>query len=930
MIERHFLGWETPLIPAAAAWLRRYGNNNGFDLTGATIVLPTRRGVRLMRSRLEAYADASGEEVRLGWIGTVGSLPEHLYDLRQVFGESTRRLTDLEQTLFWVDTLRSTPRDDLRSVISRIPDNDSTSSWMALAATVQKLATDLAAASVTLDQVADGVETAADQNRWRVLSKIHGRYHQRLVECDRTDNDHARRSAIDQSLCRLGGEIVLIGCTDLSSALVEMLQSCGAPVHCLVAAPASSASHFDDFGNVDRKKWATASIAIDDDAWIAAGDVVEQAETALAIVDRWQREDDFSAGNITVGLTDDSQVAAVEFSMRGRNQATLRNLGYRVAETAVGGLVRLVATHLRLRRWESLAALLRHPDAMDVIGRAAETDEPESLIVRLDEFRSETYAVRVDDSSPPPIVKRFGEVLELPGFIDDWLRPMAEKQQTLSARAAALSIWLSSVFAGDNPSPPINWRTASAAKALIQWSDQHIEIDPAVDPEISVDAMMDLVIAQCDSLRIIDEPGDGEHDVRSDQSINLLGWLDLVLDDAPAMIVVGLNHPFVPEAVTADAFLPGRLRTKFSIGDNERRYARDVHAMQCIVAARPHIKFVVGRSSADGSPTPPSRLIAAAAADVVASRIRRLLGGDSSPVAPPHRWDHNDGPPILPPDLTRLRSPTIDRMSVTSFKNYLTCPYRFYLRHVLYLKPIDDGGVELAANQFGDLVHHSLEAFGLGDAKDETDPSRIRDAMHDALSDYAKSIYGQSATAAVQLQVHQARQKLSRVAEVQAERIAAGWRIDRVEAGVNEDVAFLQIGGRPMGLRGRFDRIDHHPESGRYAILDYKTHGHKPEKKHLNKDGQWLDLQLPLYRRMIPFLGIEADPADVEVGYFNIADKDSETRINLAPFTDQQWQSADLLIDDIVRRIFAGDFQPADQPPQYDDYAMILQEGTHS
>ena len=115
-----------------------------------------------------------------------------------------------------------------------------------------------------------------------------------------------------------------------------------------------------------------------------------------------------------------------------------------------------------------------------------------------------------------------------------------------------------------------------------------------------------------------------------------------------------------------------------------------------------------------------------------------------------------------------------------------------------------------------------------------------------------------------------------------------------------------------MGLRGRFDRIDQHAESGRWAILDYKTHGHRPEKKHLKKteEGQqWIDLQLPLYRMMIPFLGIDAQPPEVELGYFNISEKDEETRINIAEFSEAQMQQAEELIHDCIRRIRAGDFR---------------------
>jgi RecB family exonuclease len=170
------------------------------------------------------------------------------------------------------------------------------------------------------------------------------------------------------------------------------------------------------------------------------------------------------------------------------------------------------------------------------------------------------------------------------------------------------------------------------------------------------------------------------------------------------------------------------------------------------------------------------------------------------------------------------------------------------------------------------------------------------------------------------------------VALRQAERVQQGWRIHRCEASANPEDhnAGIDVDGKRMGLSGRFDRIDFHPQTGRWAILDYKTHGHKPEKKHLKygEDGeQWIDLQLPLYRLMIPFLGIDARPADVQLGYFNISEKEEETKVNIADFSEQQMQNAQSLIEDCIRAIRAGKFEPTNDHVQFDDYDMILQTG---
>jgi len=251
---------------------------------------------------------------------------------------------------------------------------------------------------------------------------------------------------------------------------------------------------------------------------------------------------------------------------------------------------------------------------------------------------------------------------------------------------------------------------------------------------------------------------------------------------------------------------------------------------------------------------------------------------------------------------------------------------------VLKLKPLDDSSSELAANQFGDLVHGALERFGDSPDRDEADQGKIEGLLHRHLHAYADERYGTSVSTAVTLQIHQAERRLATVAVEQAKRIAAGWRIERSEAPVDDKEmgACIEVDGFRMGLRGRLDRIDFHPATGRWAILDYKTHGHKPEKKHLKKteDGyKWIDLQLPLYRMMIPYLGIDAKVNEVELGYFNVSDKDAETRINIAEFDEALMEKARLLILDCVRRIRDGDFEPSKEPIEFDDYSMILQTG---
>ncbi len=206
--------------------------------------------------------------------------------------------------------------------------------------------------------------------------------------------------------------------------------------------------------------------------------------------------------------------------------------------------------------------------------------------------------------------------------------------------------------------------------------------------------------------------------------------------------------------------------------------------MHLMLSTRSSIRFIVGASAANQSPTPPSRLLAAAEPCDIARRVRLLLGDQREPNPVEHRWDEGPERHQLSIPSLNAKPGAVTTLSVTAFRDYLICPYRFYLRHVLKLRPLDDSASELAANQFGDLIHGALELFGKSKYKDESDPSRIEKRLLEFLHQYASDHYSQSASTAVQIQIAQAERRLRAVAPIQAKRVAEGWRIDRVEASV--------------------------------------------------------------------------------------------------------------------------------------------------
>jgi len=178
--------------------------------------------------------------------------------------------------------------------------------------------------------------------------------------------------------------------------------------------------------------------------------------------------------------------------------------------------------------------------------------------------------------------------------------------------------------------------------------------------------------------------------------------------------------------------------------------------------------------------------------------------------------------------------------------------------------------------------------------------------------------------AAVRVQVAQLRRRLGAFATWQADWAQQGWRIERVEAAPEEGRAALIVDGRPMVLHGRIDRIDRNEHDGRRIVFDYKTSdsASSPEKKH-QKGDEWIDLQLPLYRLLLP--EEHASALSVEIGYFNLPKATSDTGIQMwDSFSQDLLSSSEKCAGGVIESIRNRQFWPPAPKVSFDDFAHLF------
>ncbi|MEL7089030.1 MAG: PD-(D/E)XK nuclease family protein, partial [Planctomycetota bacterium] len=399
-------------------------------------------------------------------------------------------------------------------------------------------------------------------------------------------------------------------------------------------------------------------------------------------------------------------------------------------------------------------------------------------------------------------------------------------------------------------------------------------------------------------------------------SVELLGFLELPWDDADYAVLTDLNEGRVPDSRQADAWLPDGLRAALGLADNARRYARDVLLLNIVLRSRRSTTVLACRRTAEGDPLMPSRLLLACDQDTLIRRVTDFYPDDEAVSEPA------DLPPTLfnPGGTSRflvprplLDHPLLEQLGATKFRDYLACPYRFYLKHVERLRPVDDRAVEMDAAAFGNLAHEVLAGFARSGVADATDPKPIADWCAGELARRSRDRYGPSPHAAVRVQLEWLGQRFAVFASAQAREAQAGWRIvaDLVEHRVRHAVT---VDGRPFTITGTIDRVDRHAQHG-HRVVDYKTRDASdpqklsPEAVHRRKKTEWVDLQLPLYRTLAASAGIEG----AAVGYFNLGRSAATSGLIPADWGSADYASADQARDVVIRSLREQKFWPPRQ-----------------
>ena len=918
-VTRHFLGWDRPLTETIRDWLIPSVPDGPVDLEQDLIVVPTRHAGRRLSDALACYCGEHGTALLSCRTVTPAVL---LRDDPSPAGLAD----DLDTKRCWLDVLAAIKPDAFPGLFPHPPPTHDTQWALRTAATLQSLRGALCEAGLTLRSLVESrLDDLEEPGRWQDLAALENAYLAALRDAGLTDPLERRLAlAMNPVLAADVQRVVLAAVPDPMGLAVTALERLAAAVEIaiLVPAPESEADTFDDWGRPLPSAWIEAPIDIAEADIVPAADPIGQARCVLDTLAAEAGR--FTANDLAVGAPDATLCAYLAAAFAEHGMTTFNPADRPLRDRALYRLVEAWAGLIDGGTYGDLATFLRHPDVLDCLNRQ-QTISPLDLLTELDTFQNQrlpwtlqSAAAWLDGADAAAYPALAAAVRQ----IGVWLTAHDGANLAASLRGFLQGIYAHRTLSADRPEDEDFEEAARRVDDVLHaWERAAGRGRPpaAAGLPLLLRHLADQVLPAR----------------RGAPAIDLDGWLELPWNDAPLMVVTGMNEGAVPDSRFEDVFLPDSLRTRLGMRDDTRRLARDCFLTRLLVESRRaagRVRFVCGKTSAAGDPLKPSRILLHCPDADLPERARRLFGPAprSRPTYPASiSFPLNPAPP---PDLPDGALP-LRRVHVTAFRDYLACPFRFYLKHVLEMEALDDSKRAPDALDFGIMVHSALQALAAHRTLSRSDdPDAVAGFLCRQAGRWVDAHFGQQPSLPIRMSLDAARQRLRAAAQVQAGLVQAGWEIVASEQTFERDMGGLTV-------RGTIDRIDRHRDSGQMRVIDYKTSDTPaaPDSAHLRRvrddtpeyaqvkgakgPSRWIDLQLPLYLLL-------ADNAGAAPAYFNLPKAVGDTALTpWETFDPGLLDSARQCAEAVAGRIRDQVFWPPAERVEHDDFESLFPLG---
>lgn len=880
-VERVFLEGGGPFAERVVDWLWERRE----DLPALMVLVPTAQSIRRIQ---RALAEKGG--VLSPVFTTPGSLLGH--------GKVASATVEM---LAWMEVLEEvSDRSFFKLAFGSEPQEGLEAGWtLGISRALQQTRQALQEKGMMLRDAVEFLEGSPEEVRWRALAALEEAVEGLLEEWGFRSKSawlsEAKVEGLELS-SRIQG-VVLAGVFDLPEVLSSALEAGEIPVQVLL--PELARQHSDAWGR-PQAGWLEEPFCWPEPGSVTLeGDFNQQAECAVRLIAKGGRP----SNEVAIGTADDD-LSPVLVNAFGRAGWVVFDPGAQLP-MPVQGWLRAFAEYLRSHEILQVIDLLAFSESEDIVG-----GKRGERVKALRELQ-DRYLIRNREG----IVRRRSQ-LEMVKERKEWQELELEACELALGAVESFSAWRDRFFREG-----FHWVLRDLlplidpgkVTKMVEWIG---ETEPLV-PNLkrTPNFWLDLLL-QLDFKEAAEPP--------ADRVLDSQGWLELIHEPAAHLVLCGMNEGRVPARITGNQWLPEATRRTLGLVDETTRAARDAFLLR-LYCERERTDLIVGKTNLSGDVLRPSRLLLAAKGKELARRVKQLFA-EVGPADIAVAWEREERWKWVVPELALPK-----KIRVTAFKEYLSCPFRFYLSQVLKMKRPEPSRTEWSRRDFGNVMHLVLENWGRDlEARELSEVTPLREWLFAELERVLVQRLGKQVPLAVLLQKEALSLRLRWFAEVQAGLRQDGWRVQEVEKDFQ-----LTLGG--MNVSGQIDRIDRH-EDGRVRVLDYKTSAKAkdPVKEHLIKpprvmprhlegvaevispDGGklWRDVQLPLYAHALG--GVQ------EAGYFSLAETKPELKLSLWDDLDvSELESAVACAEWVTGRIQAGEFFPPVKKPLYDDYLEL-------
>lgn len=934
--QRIFLNSREYLPDAVSRRLIPAGQAGTFcDLQHLLVVVPTRQAGRRLREALARQADRDQQALSPPLIAT------------PAFFLNSEATSAMVETATWIQLLTALDLRDFSVLFPRPPTEQDFQWALHITRLLQQLRANLLDEGLTIRQTAGRLAASAhlESPRWRELAELETRYLNLLAANHGRDPcttalEAARNPALPGHITGM----VLAGVPDPAPLALQAIEKLASkyPLDILIHADEAEQSTFDEWGRPRPEEWNHRRTLEWPEAATSLHLGSDPEELAVEIA-ACRRLSGFATTDTAVGVLNPEITPHLINLFEGEEICAFDPAGIPASRHAVFHLLSLLGEWLSSESRSAWDDWFRHPDILAWYQHRHNLAA--SDILRQLDHIGETY-LPADTQGLQECIARHSEKNRKANgaFPCDALREalriaLKARRQLLTGAppTGALRDFLQEIYAHRrlDPDEPADRAFAEVASIVSRT------LDDTLHPACALLPMADLLLLLTHLLaaeRWFPEP--------EGAGIDLEGWLELPWNTAPLLLLGGMNEEFLPGEKHGDIFLPESLRRELGMRTSAFRYGRDLYLLHTLLAVRHanggRVESFTGKTSGNNEPLKPSRLLFHCGNTELLRRTRILF---SKPPAGKAAAAINAGLrlDVRPPPDTRPEALVPDHLSATAFKDYLACPFQFYLKHILKMQPCTPDQRELDAKTFGTLMHAGMQRLGEDDLKDCTDKDLIAAETIQAAGNWLDNQFGKHRPLVMDLQWESAKQRLRAAAARQADRAREGWTIVAVEKSMTMEWNRLTI-------RARIDRVDHHPEHG-YCVVDYKTadsaspatNSHYTALRtdtresylpaacfEITEDGKtkayaWKDLQLPLYILLCIANGYSSANNTCQAAYFSLPKAVADTGIDLlrleTPWLDAARTTVNLVVNAIQDAAY---WPPAPTQEVFPEFAMLF------